>query len=192
MGVAKKHKNLVYINVDMGVGAGIIIDGKLFEGSRFASGEIGFTKTKVNSSQSLEDEISIRGLVQQIKNDSEKENNPDLLTFINKDETTLNFKVCNKALKKNDSYLIKLMEQIVEKLSFVLVNSCYLLDMDAFIIGGQLLELNYDFKSKLDEMVNESGNIEVEIGYSSLNQDEVIYGGFALALDEILKNIVDY
>ncbi len=73
-----------------------------------------------------------------------------------------------------------------------LVNSCYLLDMDAFIIGGQLLDLNYDFKSKLDEMVNESENIEVEIGYSSLNQDEVIYGGFALALDEILKNIVDY
>jgi len=191
-GCGQKHKNLLYINVDMGVGAGIIIDGKLFEGSRFASGEIGFTKTKVNSSQSLEDEISIRGLVQQIKNDSEKQNNSDLLTFINKDETTLNFKVCNKALKKNDPYLINLMEQIVEKLSFVLVNSCYLLDMDAFIIGGQLLELNYDFKSKLDEMVNEYRNIEVEIGYSSLNQDEVIYGGFALALDEILKNIVDY
>lgn len=41
-GVGKGQKNLVYILIDQGIGAGIIIDGEVYRGSHLTAGEIGF------------------------------------------------------------------------------------------------------------------------------------------------------
>lgn len=40
-GAGKNSKNFIYITVSTGIGGGIVIDGKLYEGSGFAAGEIG-------------------------------------------------------------------------------------------------------------------------------------------------------
>ena len=41
-GVGEGSQNLVYLDFGTGIGAGIIIDGKLYHGSRYGAGEIGF------------------------------------------------------------------------------------------------------------------------------------------------------
>lgn len=40
-GTAKRFSNFVYLTVSTGIGSGIFIDGKLFEGASFVAGEIG-------------------------------------------------------------------------------------------------------------------------------------------------------
>lgn len=191
-GSGMNNRNLIYVSIDMGVGAGIIIEGKLFEGSRFSTGEIGYSKVSPGSDRSLEDEVSVRGLFRQILNDSTAAESQSVRQFISTDKTTLDYGRINQALSEGNPYLRQLLKNAIVKTGFVLSNICVLLDIDAIIIGGQILEINYDFCNELSGIVHELTPVEVKTVKASLNGDEVIYGGFALALDDILDHIVDH
>lgn len=191
-GIGKGYKNLLYISIDMGVGAGIIIDGKLYEGSRFSAGEIGYSKTSLKGSKTLEDEISIRAIAQYIKDNEAINKDGRIKKFFSKDHKTLNIKEINKAVIESDSDIIRIMENVTDKLGLILLNTCALLDIELIIIGGRIIDIGYDLKSKLDEMIKDNLPVEVEVGFSSLSDDEIIYGAFALSLDDILREIAIY
>jgi predicted NBD/HSP70 family sugar kinase len=46
-GVGKEYENLVYVGVDIGVGAGVILNNTLYEGIRLAAGEIGYLASSI-------------------------------------------------------------------------------------------------------------------------------------------------
>ena len=191
-GIGKGYKNLLYISVDMGVGAGIIIDGKLYEGSRFSAGEIGYSKTNLKAAKTLEDEISIRAIAQYIKDNEAINKDGRIKSFLSKDQKALNIKEINKALTKNDPDIMGIMDHVTDKLGIILLNACALLDIELIIIGGKISDIRYDLKSKLDTMIKNNLPVDVEIGFSSLDDDEIIYGAFALSLDDILGEIAIY
>lgn len=191
-GIGKGCKNLIYVSVDMGVGAGIILDGNLYEGTRFASGEIGYSKTSLEASSTLEDEISIRGIINYIKENTKINQDGRINTFLTGDKKALNVLEINKALANNDEELTSIMEDVTGKLSLILSNICALLDIDLIIIGGKIADINYDFKTRVNQIINNNLPLKVRTEYSSLNNDEIIFGGFALSLDEILKEIAIY
>lgn len=191
-GIGKGCKNLIYVSIDMGVGAGIILDGRLYEGTRFASGEIGYSKTSLNNATTLEDEISIRGIINQIKENKEINSEGKVNRYLTKDGKALNVIEINKALAHNDHEIITIMEDVSNRLSLILSNICALLDIDLIIIGGKIVDINFDLKTKVNQTINKNLPLEVKTEYSSLNNDEIIYGGFALSLDEILKEIAIY
>ena len=191
-GTGKGCKNFVYISVDMGVGAGIILNGHLYEGSRFSSGEIGYSKTGINSADILENEISVRAIMNQImKNRNINEDNR-IEQFLTGDKKTLNLEGINKALHHEDKDLLEIMDYVTQKLCLILTNICTLLDIELIIIDGKIVEIDYDFKSKLRDMINKNLILGVKMEYSSLKGNEVILGGFGLSLDEILKEIAIY
>ncbi|PKM51995.1 MAG: hypothetical protein CVV02_03120 [Firmicutes bacterium HGW-Firmicutes-7] len=191
-GIGTGCKNLIYVSVDMGVGAGMIMDGNLYEGSRFSSGEIGYSRTSLQTTKTLEDEISIRAITEHIKEHEGINQDGRIDKFLSKDRKTINIPEINKALVKQDVDLLKIMEDAINKLGLILSNICALLDIELIIIGGKIVDIDYDIKTKLDQIINTNIPIEVKTGFSSLNDDEIIFGGFALSLDEILKKIAIY
>ncbi|AOT72611.1 ROK family protein [Geosporobacter ferrireducens] len=191
-GVGRGYKNLIYVSLDMGVGAGIIIDGCLYEGSRFASGEIAFFKTNMGSNTTLEDEISIRGITNRIVRDMEKNIENRLERFLINNKRILNFAEVKKAVIEKDPYILGVMKDVSERLGFVLYNISVFLDNELIIISSKTIDMGYDIKKDLDEIIKKNTLIEVKTEYASLNQDEVIYGGFALSLDHILDKIITY
>jgi predicted NBD/HSP70 family sugar kinase len=188
-GIGKGFKNLIYISVDMGVGAGIIIEGKLYEGSRFSSGEIGYSRTSLQAKKTLEDEISIRAITEYIKDHVGINQDGRAQRFLSKDQKTINITEVNNALANKDEDLLSIMEDVTSKLGLILSNICALLDIEMIIIGGKIVDFDYNIKAKLDQILKDYIPIEVKTGFSSLNDDEIILGGFALSLDEILKEI---
>ena len=48
MGAAKNSRNVLYLSIMKGVGSGIIIDNKLYHGSRYKAGEVGHIVIKEN------------------------------------------------------------------------------------------------------------------------------------------------
>lgn len=50
-GQAKQIKNYVFLNVGRGIGAGIVLNGEVFRGSRYAAGEIGHIRVADNGIQ---------------------------------------------------------------------------------------------------------------------------------------------
>jgi len=191
-GIGKGCKNLIYVSVDMGVGAGIIMNGKLYEGSRLSSGEIGYSRTSLQTSKTLEDEISIVAITQRIKEHVLFNQDGRAVKFLSKDQKTINMKAINQALVKKDKELLNIMEDISNKLGMILSNICALLDIELIIIGGKIIDINYDIKAKLDKIIYTNIPTDVKTGFSSLSGDEIIFGGFALSLDEILKKIAIY
>lgn len=191
-GTGKGCKNFVYISVGMGVGAGIILNGHLYEGSRFSSGEIGYSKTGINTADILENEISVRAIMNQIIENRNINEDNRIEQFLTEDKKTLNLEGINKALHNADEDLLEIMDYVTQKLCLILTNICTLLDIELIIIGGKIVEIDYDFKSKLSDMINKTLILGVKTEYSSLQGDEVILGGFGLSLDEILKEIAIY
>src|SRR5690606_11862296 len=47
-GLAKRYKNVLTINIDWGVGLGILINGEVFEGSQGFAGELGHIQAKAD------------------------------------------------------------------------------------------------------------------------------------------------
>jgi len=191
-GIGKGFENLIYVSVDMGVGAGIIMNGKLYEGSRLSSGEIGYSRTSLQTTKTLEDEISIVAITQRIKEHDLFNQDGRADKFLSKDQKTINMKEINQALAKKDKELLNIMEDITNKLGMILSNICALLDIELIIIGGKIVDINYDIKAKLDKIIYANIPTDVKTGFSSLSGDEIIFGGFALSLDEILKKIAIY
>ncbi|MEN1762305.1 ROK family protein, partial [Anoxynatronum sibiricum] len=134
-GIGRGYKNLIYVSVDMGVGAGIILEGKLYEGSRFASGEIGYSKICCGTSRNLEEETSIRSILQQIKDNKLLNKDDRGIRFLSQDKNALNIEEVRKAIKEEDAELVSIMHDVVEKLGFTLANICVLLDIEQIIIG---------------------------------------------------------
>ncbi|MEN1761109.1 ROK family protein, partial [Anoxynatronum sibiricum] len=97
-----------------------------------------------------------------------------------------------KAIKEEDAELVSIMHDVVEKLGFTLANICVLLDIEQIIIGGRVVDIGYDIKGHLEGMLESTVPVQTKIAYASLNNDEVIYGGFALAVDSLLKDISIY
>lgn len=191
-GIGKGCKNLIYVNIDMGVGAGIIINDELYEGSRFSSGEIGHSKISLDSPNILEDEISIRGIANRIEKDIFLKKDEKLKEFLSNNRNILNFQTIGKAVKEKDNYFMQLMKEVTDKLGLILLNICVLLDIELIVIGGKIMEIGYDIKSDLDVIISKNVPMEIKTGFSSLDGDEVIYGGFALSIDNILNEIAYY
>jgi hypothetical protein len=84
------------------------------------------------------------------------------------------------------------MKDISSKLGFILSNICVFLDNELIIISSKTLDMGYDIKSDLDTIIKNNVPVEIKTAYATLNQDEVIYGGFALSLDDILEKIAYY
>jgi predicted NBD/HSP70 family sugar kinase len=190
-GIGKNYKNLVYIGIDMGIGAGIVINGNIYEGSRFSAGEIGYLKTSIDSTNILEDHTSISGIINRINHDITRYRDDKIKRFLTNDQSMLDFETVKGAVEQKDPYIMEIMKNLTNRLGLVLSHISVLLDIELIILGGKVLDMGYDIKKDIDEILKRNVLLETQTGLASLNSDEVIYGGFALSLDYILKNIVN-
>lgn len=196
-GSGVKYKNLMFVSIDMGVGAGIIINDQLYEGSRLAAGEIGYFSSRIEDSNfdhkyygPLESRISIAGIINNIKNDlnSGCESLINDLTSGKLDEITT--KVINEAIRQGDSYVISAMLKVSEELGITLANLAILLDLEFIILGGQLFEFEYDFFAIVSKYVQQLVPLDTKISRSTLEPNAVIYGAFAAGLEYVHNNIL--
>lgn len=197
--LARPHNNMpgtmVYIAAGQGIGAGIIIDGKLFRGSQGIAGEIGHMSIDYNGLQCI---CGLKGCLEQycstialIRNAKEGLNkNPESILNKNCDlESIIN------AVKVNDSYAISVFEKISSYLAVGIGNIINSLNPDLIIIGDELSR----FESKLIEFLNKKikkmvlpnifRNFSLEL--SKFKNDPALLGAGELAIDNILHKPSD-
>lgn len=139
-------KNIVFISIDTGVGAGIIIDGVLYEGSTFKAGEFGHTTVEINGRKC---NCGNHGCLERYCA------NP---AFIG--EFSEAFDIAN--LEYDEIFSKKLHEtlegkEIINKYVDYLASSIrgllLLLDLDEIIIGGVISKYSHVFEKQLKEKV---------------------------------------
>lgn len=144
-GIVKGEKNIIFINLSWGLGAGLIIDGDIFTGKSGFSGEFGHFNVFDNEilchcgkRGCLETEVSgaalHRNLVQCIHDGKQS----ILSRRILNDKTPITLDEIIKATNKEDLLCIELVEEIGQKLGRYLAGLINLLNPELVIIGGVL------------------------------------------------------
>jgi len=196
-GAGKNYQNLVFVSIDIGVGAGVILNNTLYEGIRLSAGEIGYFAMNVADAQfnhqsvgPLESRIGIPAIIENIKNAVGQGRSSLISELAGGDMKRMNTKILAKAIQHKDPLVIEEMEKIVTTLGVVLSNIIILLDLDLVVLGGKLMDLGYDFMGPLNEIVAKIVPFKVQVRSSALEQSAIIYGAFNIALDYVYKNIL--
>lgn len=116
--------NLIYVSCGIGLGSGIILNGQLYEGSRFSAGQLySYTDTeKLPRGVNIENTVCINRLISNIKDKTGRE-----LTF---DEI--------KALyTEKDASVCDEVERICRELCPMILNLACFLAVDTVIFGGE-------------------------------------------------------
>ena len=142
-GAAKEARNAICVTLGTGVGAGIIIDGKIYSGSNYAGAEIGHTVIEVDGAECscgrkgcFEAYSSATGLIRMSKEAIEK--NPD--SIMNKMAQEKGGKVTARtsfdAMRAGDKSAKEVVDKYIKYLAAGITNTINIFQPDILCIGG--------------------------------------------------------
>ena len=142
-GAAKEARNAICVTLGTGVGAGIIIDGKIYSGSNYAGAEIGHTVIEVDGAECscgrkgcFEAYSSATGLIRMSKEAMEK--TPD--SIMNKMAQEKGGKVTARtsfdAMRAGDKSAKEVVDKYIKYLAAGITNTINIFQPDILCIGG--------------------------------------------------------
>ena len=189
-------ENLVVIKVGHGVGAGIVLNGRLFHGETFGAGEIGHVavvedgeRCRCGNVGCLETVASARALIRQAQ--ALAATDPaSLLHRFAPDVDQITVKTICRAMEAGDGQVRELVERAGRYLGIAAANIVGLLSARRIVIAGSVACLGDALLDVMRrEMARRSLAIlagEVEIVVSNTGSDIVILGASALVLNREL------
>ncbi len=190
-GSGKNFKNLVFITLGTGVGSGIIIDGKLFEGLGCAGAEAGHMGIQVDGDKCTcgnkgcwEEFISAKALTEQTQRAIEQ-NPKSMLVEICKEGVS--GKSAFIGARAGDSVAKDVVQKYINYLTYGLIGLTNILHPQAFVLGGGVANEGVDLilpvKNLLNEYIDNNGFYPyVDVVGASLGNDAGYMGAAALVM----------
>jgi glucokinase len=191
-GSAKGANNVVMLTLGTGVGGGVIIDGKLYEGEGSKGAELGHTtlilggkKCGCGRKGCLEAYVSTNALIDQAKEQMQNDKSSILWQLCESNADKLNGKIFFSALNNGDRTAEKVFEKYVEYLSEGILNFCNIFRPEIIVLGGGISAQGKVLTDKIIKYCKENnyglkGAPEVKITTASLHNDAGIIGASAL------------
>ncbi len=190
-GAAKGAKNAVAITLGTGVGAGIIIDGKIYSGSNCAGGEIGHTVLVVDGRDCtcgrkgcFETYSSATGLIRTTR-EAIKLNPDSIAAKIAEEDGRVSARTAYNALKQGCPVGRQVTDEFVKYLAAGIANTINIFQPDILCIGGGVCNegdtLLVPLRKAVSEQVytkNSAKNTEIVV--CSLGNDAGIIGAALL------------
>ena len=166
----QSFKNILMITLGTGIGGGIIINGKIYQGTKGIAGEIGH---HLYNGERWEYYYSTIGLLRLVK----EKTNLDLSTY--------------EILESKDPQIVSILDSWYEGIAHVLANVTILMNFDAIIIGGgisesKLFDLDLIRKKMIEFMPLEPFHDSFKLFKASLGNSAAIIG-MAKVLNEKIK-----
>lgn len=192
-GSGKNYQNVVFITLGTGVGGGIIIDGKLFEGYKSVGAEIGHAVIKMGGELCscgrkgcFEAYASATALIRQTKSAMLKNSDSLLWKVVDGDIDKVDGKTAFDGLRLGDKTAIKVVNNYVKYLSEGVLNLCNEFRPEAVILGGGICAEGELLFKPLKKLVLKHiyGGVSyapIEILTASLGNDAGFYGAVRLA-----------
>lgn len=187
-GLGKAYDDLMFVSAGSGVGAGLIINGSLFQGKRNFAGEIGFTRINGISNPTLEESISTPILLEKIQSDI---NNGQKTLLTRSQIKNLKISDIKNAISSGDNYLKNIIKDAGRLLGNAVSNISLVMDLESVIIGGVLSEVSDVFIEGVDETVTEMMPFKTKVYKSKLGQVAGIYGLLVVAKELLLESLID-
>lgn len=142
-GCAKKYNTSIMFTLGTGVGGGIIIDKKLFEGAYSRGAELGHVTLFLDGEPCscgrrgcIECYTSATALIKQTKVAMQNDKNSKMWDFVNGDINKVDGRTAFECSKVGDETAIKVVDTYVYYLAESMLNMFNIFRPDAFILGG--------------------------------------------------------
>jgi predicted NBD/HSP70 family sugar kinase len=197
-GVVKFERNVLFINVDYGIGMGILIDGNLYYGKSGFSGELGhipFFNNEIichcGKKGCLETETSGIALLNTVK-EKIRQGTSSILMNKQKKVDDLQLQDIIDAALKEDMLVIETLADMGEKLGKALAVLINIFNPELVILGGLVSEtgdfLRLPVKSALNKYSLGLVNTDTKLKASKLGSRAGVMGGCLIARGMVLKD----
>lgn len=191
-GMLKGVTNGVAIAVGTGVGVGLIIDGRVYQGTHNAAGEVGYWLLgslgpieKPTGFGPLESIAAGPGIAGQARRDLEADAQlaPRLRDMVGGDLSKITAREVFEAALLRDEYCEKLVEQTTAYLGILTANIASLLDVEKVVIGGGLSRAGNQLLVPIRNIVETLCPYPPQIELSTLREDAAILGAVSGVLN---------
>lgn len=191
-GAAKGYKNSVMLTLGTGVGGGVVIEGKLFEGWQSKGAELGHVSLNINGDKCscgrrgcLEVYASATGLINQTKEQMLKDNDSLMWDYVDKDINKVNGLTAFECEKKGDASAKLVVDNYVSYLSEGILNMLNIFRPQVIIIGGGISGQGDNLRLRIVKYLEEYnyGYVnapKTEVLMATLGNDAGIIGASAL------------
>jgi N-acetylglucosamine repressor len=190
-------RDLVMVDINIGIGSGILLDGKIFTGSTGIAGELGHTTVDLNgprckcgSKGCLEVMASVPVLMHRASfiADTRPESMLHQMQSVKK-AGGLTIELVADALAQKDPLCVEIVSDIARYLAFGLNNAINLLNPSAIILTGRITKLGEPFltmiRQAMSDIAMKPGNGPV-LQYSLLKDNAAMLGGAQYLLSNLL------
>ena len=198
-GEVNTEKNVLFVNLDYGIGLGILIDGKVYYGKSGFSGEFGhipFFNNEIichcGKKGCLETEASGNALLRKFKEKIKLGSTSSVLKK-NKKVEDISLTDLILAAQNEDVLIIELLAELGENLGKGLAVLINVFNPELIIIGGTLSETGEYLKLPIKSSINKYSlslvNADTELKLSKLGEKAGIIGACLLAKNKALSVI---
>lgn len=208
MAVAEKHYGLgmdisdfVYIEVGMGIGAAIFIDGKLYRGPGGGAGEFGHMTVDekgplccCGNAGCLESLASCAAIIQGVRAGIEHGVNSRVSELAHGDMERICVEMIIQAAKENDTLAFRVLHEAVTHIGVALADVVNLLNPSVVVFGGPLFRESQELlleplKRVIRQCALEKSANELELKVSTLGNDAGALGAARLISEKVLENL---
>ena len=192
----KKYKNLVYVTIGDGVGAGIVINGSIFRGSSGGTGEVGHASIDRNgiycdcgNRGCLENYVSWPVIYSKTLSSVSQGKHTMMVKIAKGDINRITPSIFRAALKKDDQLAKEITKEVAGYLATGIVNLVNLLNPNIIILGGKVAYDNHFLLSRVKKLVFKQAlailTDKLEICPTSLGEDFRMIAATTIPLQEI-------
>jgi glucokinase len=188
-----RPRHLIGIFLGTGVGAGVIIDGRLYTGFNGSAGEVGHMVIDINGPECgcgnrgcFEALASRRAIFRTIQSAVKKGQDTLLVEMLGKDLDDLRSGDIRKAIRRGDKFVEKVIDQAAEYTGIAVGNLINLFNPEVIVLGGGIIEqLEHEMLPIIERVAKKHalpGTAKgIEILATRLGDDAGITGGAVLA-----------
>jgi predicted NBD/HSP70 family sugar kinase len=196
-GTVQNEKNVLFINLDYGIGLGIFIEEELYYGKSGFGGELGHIPLFQNEiichcgkKGCLETEASGQALIRLFK-EKMAQGSTSSVSLRNGDPENIRLSDIIDATLNEDVLCIELVEEIGEKIGKALAVLINIFNPELVIPGGTLMEtgdyLRLPIRSALNKYSLSLVNSDTQLRVSKLGERAGVVGGCLLARNKLLS-----
>ena len=200
-GIARNVDNFIYLTSDIGLGGGIVIDGRLFRGGHGYGGEIGHIQRDPEGEQCgcgrtgcWETQVGPRAVLRRVKKEFETNHDQLLLDACSGDFNNLTFDLVVKFALNGDSICRQAIEEVAVNLGVGIADLVNIFNPDLIVLGGAFIQGKDILQSIIEKTIFSNAlqpsTDNLQIKFSERSAEACVLGAVAVVLDDILREMV--
>jgi glucokinase-like ROK family protein len=200
-GVARNVDNFISLTSDIGLGGGIMIDGRLFRGGYGYGGEIGHIQRDPQGEECgcgrigcWETQVGPRAVLQRVKKEFQTHHDQSLLDACSGDLNNLTFEIVVQFASSGDTICRKAIEEVAVNLGVGIADLVNIFNPNLVVIGGAFISVKDIMQSIIEKTIFSNAlqpsTDNLQIKFSERSTEACVLGAVAVVLDDILREMV--